>query len=271
MKIILFLSSLLILTLTFGQDSIFSWKENFRIVENTISGWNVDAFGNLIVSNSSSLNKYNSDGELSYRISSKSFGEIKQIIPITPLKIVLFSEQQQQICFVDNTLTPVNECIDLGDYNIEFATFIGRSSRGELLWVFDQVNSTLLLIDLNQSGKIVQEIRNTKGLISLNDLVEIIEFQSDLLLFDSTGQLLKFDLNGSLLSQVKLDCNDISASENSIWLLNKKQLFIYSDFDNPRYVCELPITKIECFRTNSNRFFFQQNNEIQCYNLVKKK
>jgi hypothetical protein len=93
MKIILFLSNLFFLTLTFGQDSIFSWKENFRIVENTISGWNVDAFGNLIVSNSSSLNKYNSDGELSYRISSKSFGEIKQIIPITPLKIVLFSEQ----------------------------------------------------------------------------------------------------------------------------------------------------------------------------------
>jgi hypothetical protein len=168
-------------------------------------------------------------------------------------------------------LTPVNECIDLGDYNIEFATFIGRSSRGELLWVFDQVNSTLLLIDLNQSGKIVQEIRNTKGLISLNELVEIIEFQSDLLLFDSTGQLLKFDLNGSLLSQFKLDCNDISASENSIWLLNKKELFIYSDFDTPSFVCELPLTKVECFRTNSNRFFFQQNNEIQCYNLVKKK
>lgn len=262
----LFCSSLLL-----GQDSLFSWKENFRIEENNISGWNIDAFGSLIISNSSSLIKYNPEGEIAYKISSKNFGEIKQIIPITPLKIVIFSEEQQQICFVDNTLTPVNECVDLGDYNIEFATFIGRSSRGEKLWVFDQVNSTLLLIDLNQRGKIVQEIRNTKGLISLNELVEIVEFQTSLFLFDATNQLIKFDLNGSLISQVKLEANDIAASDNQIWLFYKKNLFLYSDFDIPSFICQLPLQEIACFRSISDRFFFQRGNEIHCFNLVKKK
>jgi hypothetical protein len=271
MKIVLFLSVLFFLNLTFGQDSIYSWKENFRISENSLSGWNTDAFGNLIVSNSSSLIKYNTAGEISYKISSKSFGEIKQIIPITPLKIVLFSEQQQQICFVDNTLTPVDLCVDLSDYNIEFATFIGRSSRGENLWVFDQVNSVLLLIDLNERGKIVQEIRNTKGLISLSDLVEIIEFQSNLLLFDASGQLTKFDLNGSLLSQQKLDCMDISASDNRIWLINQNKIFLFLEGENMMELCQLPFSDIACFRVNSERFFFQDKNEIRSFNLVKKK
>ena len=258
-------------SILFGQDSIFSWKENFQITENNISGWNIDAFGSLIVSNSSSLIKYTTEGEIAYKISSKSFGEIKQIIPITPLKIVLFSEQQQQICFVDNTLTPVNECIDLGDYNIEFATFIGRSSRGEKLWVFDQVNSNLLLVDLNQRGKIVQEIRNVKGLISLNELIEIVEFQSNLFLFDSEGQLTKFDINGTLISQVKLDAKDMAASDNRIWLLQQNELFLYSELENPALVCQMPAAQIDCFRSNSDRFYFQVKNKIYCYNLVKKK
>jgi hypothetical protein len=271
MKKIFFLINLFLLSISFGQDSIYSWKENFRISENTISGWNTDAFGNLIVASSSSLIKYNPEGNITYKISSKSFGDIKQIIPITPLKIVLFSEQQQQICFVDNTLTPVDLCIDLGDYNIDFATFIGRSSRGEKLWVFDQVNSVLLLIDLTKSGKIVQEIRNTKGLISLSDLIEIIEFKSNLYLFDSFGQLTKLDLNGSLISQQKLDYTNITASENRIWLVSQNKFSFISDEDNAIDLCSLPIVEPTCFRANSDRFFFQKNDEIHSYNLVKKK
>jgi hypothetical protein len=271
MNKVLIIISFILVNSCFSQDTIYSWEENFSVSENTISGWNIDAFGNLIISNTSSLIKYNSGGEIIYKISSKSFGEIKQVVPITPLKIVLFSEQQQQICFVDNTLTPVNECIDLGDYNIEFATFVGRSNRGGKLWVFDQVNSVLLLIDLDKSGKIVQEIRNTKGLISISDLVEIIEFRSSLFLLDSTGQLSEFDLNGSLLSQVNLNCKDMSASENRIWFVNKDNLFFISDQEIPIELCQLPFIEPVCFRANSDRFFFQDKNEIRSYNLVKKK
>jgi hypothetical protein len=267
----IFIFFLICTKITLAQNSIYSWQENFVVSEKTISGWNIDAFKNLYVSNSSSLVKYNQQGEITHKISNKSFGDIKQIIPITPLKIVLFSEQQQQLCFVDNTLTPVDFCIDLGDYNIEFATNIGRSSRGGKLWVFDQVNSVLLLIDLNKSGKIVQEIRNTKGLISLNDLVEIIEFQSNLYLYDSTGQLTKFDLNGSLLSQQKLDYTDITASENHIWLLSQDKISYISDEDEVMELSPLPLTQIACFRANSDCFYFQNKNEIRSFNLVKKK
>jgi hypothetical protein len=271
MKKLFCVLSLYTLTFSFGQDSIYSWKENFRIVENNISGWNTDVFGNLIVASTSSLIKYNSDGNISFKISNKSFGEVKQIIPITPLKIVLFSEQQQQICFVDNTLTPVDLCVDLGDYNIEFATYIGRSSRGGKLWVFDQVNSVLLLIDLNKTGKIVQEIRNIKGLISLSDLVEIIEFQSSLYIFDSSGLLTKLDLNGSLISQQKLDCTGFTASENRIWVVDKSKLFLFLEGENPLELCNLPFFEATCFRANSDCFYFQYKNEIRSFNLVKKK
>jgi hypothetical protein len=129
----------------------------------------------------------------------------------------------------------------------------------------------LLLIDLNQRGKIVQEIRNIKGLISLNELIEIVEFQSNLFLFDSEGQLTKLDINGTLISQVKLDAKDMAASDNRIWLLQQNELFLYSELENPALVCQMPAAQIDCFRSNSDRFYFQVKNKIYCYNLVKKK
>ena len=70
----------------------------------------------------------------------------------------------------------------------------------------------------------MQEIRKVKGLISLNELIEIVEFQSNLFLFDSEGQLTKLDINGTLISQVKLDAKDMAASDNRIWLLQQNEL-----------------------------------------------
>ncbi|MBM3451597.1 MAG: hypothetical protein FJX84_00490 [Bacteroidetes bacterium] len=271
MKNILLISCLLIVTFSYTQDSLYSWNETFKVEENTISGWNVDAFGNLIVASSSSIRKFNSAGDLSYKISSKAFGEIKQIISITPFKLVLFSEQQQQICFLDNTLTPVDLCIDLGDFNIGFASLIGRSSRGGKLWVFDQVNSELLLIDLMKPGKIAQEIRNTQGLISLGDLVEILEFESDLHVLDTSGKLTICDLNGSLLSQNTLNCKGMSVSENRVWLRNEKEIFLLSDGEITSPFFQLPFNEIEHFRTFSDLFYFQFKDKISCLRLVKKK
>ena len=267
------ITTLFFLTLSLIGQTQYEFQLNLiqKMEENQISCWNVDVFENLIIADQSSLKKINSEGQTIYKVSYKSYGELKQIIPITPMKILLFSEQQQQICFLDNTLTQVENCLDLDLYTIDFASFTARSGRGDQLWVFDQINSKILLIDLKNPGKILQEIRNLKGLIQLEEIVDMIEFQSELYILDTQNQLSKFDLYGNLLNQEKYDYVQIACSENSFWMLKSNELFKRNEIETSTLNCFLPLTEIENFRVMDSRFYFQQKNQIQIFDLVKKK
>jgi hypothetical protein len=270
-KTISILAALIVAVACYTQEYSYEMTLTNKIVGDNISCWNVDAFENILLSDQSNLTKFNSNGEVLYKISNKSFGVIKQIIPITPMKIVLFSEQQQQICFLDNTLTQVESCIDLDLYQIDLATYTARSGRGDNLWVFDQINSKILLIDLKNPGKILQEIRNLNGLIQQDEIVNMFEFQSELFILDAQNKLNKFDLYGNLLSQENTQYTNGAYSENSLWFFKKNELFLKNEGEFSPLNCFVPFDKIENFRVIDSRFYFQQQNEIQVFNLVKKK
>lgn len=271
MKLFITISFFLISRFIFSQIHDVEIKERMRISANEISSWNIDAFQNLIIAEKSTISKYTNEGKLIYQISNKSYGEIKQVIPITPLKIIVFSEQQQRICFLDNTLTQVDECIDLSDYNIGFATQISRSGRGDKLWVFDQINSKILLIDLNKPGKIIQEIRNTSGLIYLGEIKEFLEFQSKLYILDDKKQLTTFDIYGSLISQEELEADFMASTDEYLWFCSENKLLIQIENENIEYFYALPVDEIENLKSVSSQIYIQSKNQILIFDLVKKK
>jgi len=271
MKLLIFISVLFITKSMFGQHKMKEWNEIGRISTEAISCWNVDAFNQLLIANQSTLTKYAVNGSVLYKISNKSFGEIQQIIPITPLKILLFSEMQQRICFIDNTLTLVDACIDLSEYEIEYASHIARSERGDKLWVFDQINSRILLIDLNQKGKIVQEIRNAQGLMNMAQMVEMIEFDSKLYLLDSSKKITIIDLYGSLIDQRKTETHTICSSDNFFWNINSTHLFSEERNGLSTNFALLPPVDVVDFRVINNQFYFQEKNNIHIFEFVEKK
>ena len=271
MKLLIFISTVLITGSLFGQNKMKEWNEIGSVSAESISCWNVDAFNQLLIANQSTLTKYAVSGTVLYKISNKSLGEIQQIIPITPLKILLFSEAQQQICFVDNTLTLVNDCIDLSEYEIEYASHIARSERGDKLWVFDQINSRILLIDINQKGKIVQEIRNAKGLMNMEQLVEMIEFDSKLFLLDSSKKMTVIDLYGSLIDQRNTETSNICSSDNIFWNINSTHLFNEEQYGTSTNFSFLPPFEVDDFRVINNQFYFQEKNNIHIFEFVEKK
>ena len=271
MKILIFIITVLITGSLFGQNKMKEWNEIGSVSAESISCWNVDAFNQLLIANQSTLTKYAVSGTVLYKISNKSLGEIQQIIPITPLKILLFSEAQQQICFVDNTLTLVNDCIDLSEYEIEYASHIARSERGDKLWVFDQINSRILLIDINQKGKIVQEIRNAKGLMNMEQLVEMIEFDSKLFLLDSSKKMTVIDLYGSLIDQRNTETSNICSSDNIFWNINSTHLFNEEQYGTSTNFSFLPPFEVDDFRVINNQFYFQEKNNIHIFEFVEKK
>ena len=215
---------------------------------NSITVWNVDELQNLYLIQGNTLIKCDSSGKQLFSQSIKSIGNISQIEPINALKIAVFSEEQQSICLFDNTLTLNGECNYLDKYGIRNAKLIARSNRPNLFWIYDQFNSTLLLIDII-SNKTIQKVDNIKGLIlkgeEENEVEKIQEFNNHLYLIDSKETIYEFDqlmtLNREFIKHSKKivfwDNQLIEMEGNKTWitsLINKEIKTYTSTNRNPK-------------------------------------
>ena len=221
-------------------------EKNFTFMK-AFSVWNIDELQNLYLIQGSTLVKCDSSGKQLFSQSIKSNGNVAQIEPINALKIAVFSEEQQSICLFDNTLTLNGECNYLDKYGIRNAKLIARSNRPNLFWIYDQFNSTLLLIDII-SNKTIQKVDNIKGLIlkgeEENEVERIQEFNNHLYLFDSKETIYEFDqlmtLSGEFKKHSKKiafwDDQLIEMEGNKTWItsLINKEIKTYTSTDrNP--------------------------------------
>jgi len=193
-------------------------EKNFTFMK-AVSVWNIDELQNVYLIQGSTLIKCDSSGKQLFSQSIKSIGNVAQIEPINALKIAVFSEEQQSICLFDNTLTLNGECNYLDKYGIRNAKLIARSNRPNLFWIYDQFNSTLLLIDII-SIKTIQKIDNIKGLIlkdeEENEVERIQEFNNHLYLFDSKETIYEFDQLMTLSGEFKKHSKKIAFYENQL-------------------------------------------------------
>ena len=146
-----------------SEQNQWEWLQNYPIGMDEV--WVVDGIGNVIITHRDQLTKYGPDGKVLFEQSQKSFGRLEKIESFNTLKFVCFSEQQQTLCFFDNSLTALEKCIELADYDILNATHFATSGQSDKLWVFDQVNSTLRLLSLNGLNQ-DQAIKNLGGIIN---------------------------------------------------------------------------------------------------------
>ena len=222
-------------------------EKNFTFLK-AVSVWNIDELQNLYLIQGSTLIKCDSSGKQLFSQSIKSIGNVAQIEPINALKIAVFSEEQQSICLFDNTLTLNGECNYLDKFGIRNAKFIARSNRPNLFWIYDQFNSTLLLIDII-SNKTIQKVDNIKGLIlkgdEENEVEKIQEFNNHLYLFDSKETIYEFDQLMTLSGEFKYHSKKIVFWENQLiemegnktWItsLIHKEIKTYTSIDrNPK-------------------------------------
>ena len=222
-------------------------EKNFTFLK-AFSVWNIDELQNLYLIQGSTLIKCDSSGKQLFSQSIKSIGNVAQIEPINALKIAVFSEEQQSICLFDNTLTLNGECNYLDKFGIRNAKLISRSNRPNLFWIYDQFNSTLLLIDII-SNKTIQKVDNIKGLIlkgeEENEVEKIQEFNNHLYLFDSKETIYEFDQLMTLSGEFKKHSKKIAFWENQLiemegnktWItsLINKEIKTYTSTDrNPK-------------------------------------
>jgi len=254
--------------LGFGQQS---WKELWHLDIDSTAIWDIDPIHQSIIYQNQNIQKRDAKGQIMLQESIKSLGNIQKIDAQNPLKIALFSEDQQSICFLDNALALQGDCIYLSDLNVSLAASMSASIQTDRIWVYDEPNSKLELITLrNGQG---QQVQNVKGLLNMKSIVNMQEIDNRLYLFDEENQVAWFDQFGNFIDVATLPPNKpiypiqdyfLIAEGKNIQTVNIDSEFV-SFFFAGDALLDSNIRKIE---VSGDRLYVQTQNMLYCFKIV---
>lgn len=258
-----------ILTLnSHAQDSLgYQWKElqSYPVKANEV--WSVDVLEYYFTSDNGTINKYSVDGKLMFSQSIKSLGQIKDFASINTSKLIHFSEEQQTLCYFDNTLTKLDDCIDLADEGLVNVTMISASSQPNKVWVFDSFNSRLILLSLNRLNQ-QQEVMNIIGTLDIKVVSQIKERGNRLFVVDPTKGVYIFDVYGSLIEFVpEKGVIQADGHEKAMFTLHKDKMRVRFFDSNKFDDVQLPIADITEFMYRNQHFFFRGKDTVHKFEL----
>jgi len=262
---LLFYIFLYVLPLTgFGQIH-FSWKEQWsKPAGNSVFA--VDQYNNLYYTYEQVLYKIDSTGKERFKQSIKNWSDISFIDARNPMKIMLFSEDQQLVEYLDNTLAKQQDIIDLTGEGFSFATKVVTSAQPDKIWVFDSDNSRIVLYTRQVAQQ--QRIDNIFGLLNAKMILQMLEYNSQLYLVDPTKGIFVLDRYGTMLDFISLEKVRLIQIENDIlYYLVGDDLFFMHLKDKFTEKITLPLTGIKYFFKNENKFYFQTDKEIKLFSF----
>ena len=263
MRLTLFI---LILLVGHSNAQIFSWKKLNEVpLPLLCEFWEVDGLGNYYFANQQQLEKFNAQGKLLYQTSTKKQGDINQLIYINALKMIVFSEIQQQICTLDNTLTNNGNCLSFENIGLQSVKLIANSNRPNLIWLYDEYNAGLYLFDY-VNNKIIQSVTNLTSIVGLRNVKQLIEIESNLYVLDAQGKIIVFDLFMNQKFGFTISGEQLHNGEKSISVLENNKLSIYSLMGEVLFSLDLPI-ETEVFSVVGNYYYIQNKNKIIKFEL----
>jgi len=234
-----------------------------------INTWTIDGQNNLLVVSENNIQKKAINGEQRFNQTFKSLGNIQSILPINAMKILLFSELQQSVAIVDNTLSQQGDIIDLGELGFSNVVFVCASNRPNLIWVFDQFRSSLNLVDF-QKSQILQTIQNVEN--TGNSILELKEYQDNLYVLFSDGTMNRYDFLLNFSGSYSLgSCQKFGFWNQQIVCLDANATslrFIPVDMRASERKADLKIDRsIFSFIIQGNLLGIQKGEEISIYSI----
>jgi hypothetical protein len=255
--------------LSFGQADLASIRKirDFHFPKEILV-WNIDNLGNIYAIQNEVIVKFDSTGKQTFSQSIKSLGRISEIEPINSMKIVLFSEEQQNICFLDNTLSLNGNCKNFEEFDVKNAKLIATSNRPNLIWVFDEYRSTILLIDVVKD-QIIQRVENLKGILNeSSEFVDLMEKDNFLYLTTSNGVVYQF---GQMLSETGVQLANyskfIDEKQNIIIFMSNDQLTTLNLKSNETIIYNCPEKNVTEFKIQGDFLYFRSERIISKYSV----
>jgi len=258
MQVLIICLTFLMLPNLYGQTLI----EKARFPIDNYSVWTVDGLGNVLTAQSGTIKKYNKDGKIIFEQGVKQIGNCKSIGQMNTLKTYVFSEEQQLICFYDNSLSPLEKCIDLSDYNFANISLIEYSNQAGKFWVFDQINSTLSQISIEETT-VVQTTKNMKGMLNIQSPIQLIESGNQLFIFDENKIVYIFDRYGTFIERIEIPyAKSMQVNSKYLIFLIEKQLQFMNINEKMKLTVELPYEHIKSFIVLGNNIYLATSTEI---------
>jgi hypothetical protein len=184
------------------------------------------------------------------------------------MKLVLFSEEQQSVCFMDNTLSLNGNCKYFDEFDVKNAKLIATSNRPNLIWVLDEYRSTILLIDI-VNDKIIQRVENMKGILNETaDFVDLIEKDNFLYLTIANGKVYEFD---QMLSETGVQLENFaqisSGKGQQAFYLNNNQINILNLSSNKTKSINSPEKNVIDFKIQGEFLYFRSERIISKYSV----
>ncbi len=250
------------------EDSLtYQWslKRTYAIEPDGV--WSVDGLENVYISDFGLINKFDSAGVLKFSQSIKSLGRMTQLVPVNTMKLIHFSEEQQTLCYLDNTLSPLDDCIDLSMEGVVNAGLVSESSQPNKIWVLDNLNSRLLLLPLDNVYQL-QEVANLRGVLDISNVSTLKERNNHVLLVDEDKGIYIFDLYGSLLEFIPgKNILDVDANEQMLFTLRKEGMDVRSFSTGEKIRIDLPVSGITGFSYRNRFFFFRTGKTVYKFAL----
>lgn len=252
-----------------NDSTSFQWnlKRSYPIASNGV--WTSDALENVYTGSDGVINKFDSSGVLKFSQSIKSLGNMTALIPLNTMKLVHFSDEQQTLCYFDNTLTQNESCRDLVELQVTNAKLVCGSDRSNMIWVYDEVNSRLSLFNMEENAHTVLEHENLKGLIQIENVRKITERGGYLFILDN-DKVFILDIYGSFVDLLSYQgVRDISASGNQLFVLLESTMHVYNVDTGLELHLDLPIKDIVEIQHVGNKFFFRTSSNVHKFTLQK--
>ena len=240
-------------------------KAVFPIEEN--DHWYIDGLGNRYISRGNTINKYSENDELLFSQSVKSIGQTSDLIMQSTLKLIHFSEEQQTLCYFDNTLSFLDDCLDLSSENIINASLVSASFQPNKIWVLDNVNSTLNLLSLDRLQQ-KQQVLNLKGILELEEISKMVEKDNRLYLLDRTKGIYVFDIYGSLIEFFEgKSIQQFTVIDKTLFTLQEGGLKIFSLEVDQEYTVKLPIDSVLDIRYINQFFYIRTKSNVHKFDF----
>ena len=194
-----------------GQTADGTWN-----VPGPVDLFTTDELGNLYVLAGNELSLYDRQGRRLARNSLNLLGPISTVDAFSPLKPMVFSREQGQLAFLDNTLSLLGGATMLARHGFPWVSLAcaGVQSR---YWLFDEREMALVHVEkdltpIAQSGRLDQLLGFTPQPSSM------LEADGRLYLVDPVNGVLVFDLFATYIRTLPiLGAPQVQVRANLIW------------------------------------------------------
>ena len=169
----------------------------------------LDEFQNVYIYDDTSLLSYNKAGVNHFSYSNLRKGEITSVDVTNPLRIVVYYGENNEVVFLDNTLSEQNQGLSFNDLSLYDVSLVCSSFQNHL-WLYRSAEQKLVRI--NRNGEVQNETASlalwTEG--DLGEFVLLKESGNFLYLVSSEEEVLVFDQYGTFRKKI-LDVYAIDA------------------------------------------------------------